>query len=175
MRLSAAGTPMSLGSRWVPPAPGSRPRVTSGSPSMAWEDRQRCWAWWIEGAAGQRVDTQEPFLLHELIRGLGTHPESSSIIVNRLVDWLWSERCDNDSPEPVPGRHQKRPPRWPPPRACWRTRCRWSSGWGAAPRSLYQTPWCPPLLEQGQRQKTLSPASCSKWIIVVLWNTPVTV
>ena len=35
MRFNAAGTPMSLGRRWVPPAAGSRPRVTSGSPNLA--------------------------------------------------------------------------------------------------------------------------------------------
>lgn len=29
----AAGIPASLGSRWVPPAPGNRPSMTSGSPS----------------------------------------------------------------------------------------------------------------------------------------------
>ncbi len=33
MRSSAAWTPMSAGSRWVPPAPGSRPSCTSGRPS----------------------------------------------------------------------------------------------------------------------------------------------
>lgn len=35
MRFNAAGTPMSLGRRWVPPAAGSRPSVTSGSPNLA--------------------------------------------------------------------------------------------------------------------------------------------
>lgn len=36
MRSKLAGTPMSLGRRWVPPAPGSRPKATSGNPSLAW-------------------------------------------------------------------------------------------------------------------------------------------
>ena len=35
MRFRAAGTPMSLGRRWDPPAAGNRPKLTSGSPSLA--------------------------------------------------------------------------------------------------------------------------------------------
>lgn len=32
-RSRAVGTEVSLGSRWVPPLPGRRPSITSGSPS----------------------------------------------------------------------------------------------------------------------------------------------
>lgn len=35
---SAAGTPINRGSRWVPPAPGSKPIVTSGKPTSAWNE-----------------------------------------------------------------------------------------------------------------------------------------
>lgn len=40
MRSKAAGTPMSLGRRWLPPAAGRRPRVTSGRPTLAWKDKK---------------------------------------------------------------------------------------------------------------------------------------
>ena len=40
---SAVSGPVIRGSRWVPPAPGRRPRFTSGSPSLASGDATRKW------------------------------------------------------------------------------------------------------------------------------------
>ena len=43
MASSAAGTPISRGSRWVPPAPGTMPSVTSGKPMRVPGAASRTW------------------------------------------------------------------------------------------------------------------------------------
>lgn len=169
MRFSAAGTPMSLGSRWVPPAPGSRPRVTSGSPSMAWKDTELLSS--MNGASrraeGIHTGTISGAWINQTVRDWGSkkkstnpHPDTCMIIMNRLMNWLWSERFDNDSPGPARGHHQKRSLRWPPPGACQQTPWIGSWVWGEAPLFLSQTPWYQPLL--WQRRQVLADRKAKK-------------
>mmetsp|Transcript_20800 Transcript_20800/g.52782 ORF Transcript_20800/g.52782 Transcript_20800/m.52782 type:complete len:322 (-) Transcript_20800:197-1162(-) len=58
---SAAAAPMSLGKRWVPPDPGSRPSITSGTASavLAPEEATR---WWQARATSRPPPMQAPLI-----------------------------------------------------------------------------------------------------------------